>query len=89
MYITECTLELQWLPRCELSQLAGGQRELIALELKGDRGLWLGDPVLTACYVRQLGDLHNISTFNRTQWHTETQWTHASLKQNWTPKIHT
>lgn len=63
MYITECTLELQRLSRGELAELTGRQRELVALKLQRDRGLWLGDSILTARYVGQLGNLHNISTF--------------------------
>lgn len=63
MYITECTLELQGLAGGELAQLAGGQGELVALELQSDGSLWLGDPILTASNVGQLGDLHHVSTF--------------------------
>lgn len=64
IYITECTLELQGLSCGELTELAGGQRELVALELQSDRRLWLRDAILTACYVGQLGNLHHISTFS-------------------------
>ncbi len=64
MDITESTLELQGLSGSELTELAGGQSELVTLKLQSDRSLWLGDSVLTACYVGQLCDLHHIPTFN-------------------------
>lgn len=64
MYITECTLELQGLSSGQLAELAGGQSELVTLKLQRDRSLWLGDSILIARYVGQLGDLHHISTFN-------------------------
>lgn len=64
MYFTECTLELQGLSSGELAELAGGQSELVALKLQSDRSLWLGDTILTACNVGQLGNLHHVSTFN-------------------------
>ena len=62
LYITESTLELQGLSGGELPQLAGGQGELVTLELQGDGGLWLGD---AAGCVGQLGDLHHVSAFDR------------------------
>lgn len=65
IYITKCTLELQGLSSGELTELTWGQSELVALKLQSNRGLWLGDSILTACYVSQLGNLHHISTFNR------------------------
>lgn len=80
MYITECTLELQGLSGGELSQLAGGQGELVALELQGHRSLRLGDPVLTAGDVGQLGDLHHISTFNRMEEYTTKKHTQKRKK---------
>lgn len=64
MYITECTLELQGLPGGELAKLAGGQSELVALKLQSDRSLRLGDTILTASNVGQLGDLYHVSTFH-------------------------
>lgn len=64
MYITECTLELQGLSGGELAELAWRQSELVSLKLQSDRSLWLGDAILTACYVGQLGNLYHISTFN-------------------------
>lgn len=64
IFITECTLELKGLSSSELAQLAGGQGELVALKLQSYRSLWLGDSILTASYVGQLGDLHHISTFH-------------------------
>lgn len=67
MYITECTLELQGLSGRELAELAGGQSELVTLKLQSDGSLWLGDTILTACYVGQLGNLHHITTFNGKQ----------------------
>lgn len=63
MFITECTLELKGLSSSELAELAGRQSELVALKLQSYRSLWLGDSILTASYVGQLGDLHHISTF--------------------------
>ena len=62
LYITESTLELQGLSGGELPQLAGGQGELVTLELQGDGGLWLGD---AASCVGQLGDLHHVAAFDR------------------------
>lgn len=70
MYITECTLELQGLSCGKLPELAGGQSELVPLKLQSDRRLWLGDTILTACNVGQLGNLHHISTFNGKEKHT-------------------
>ncbi len=61
--ITECTLELQGLAGGELPQLTRRQSELVALELQGHRGLWLGDTTLP----NQLSNLHYISTFSRKQ----------------------
>ena len=65
LYITESTLELQGLSGGELPELAGGKGELVTLELKGDGGLRLGDAALGASNVGQLGNLYDISTFNR------------------------
>jgi len=79
MYITECTLELQGLSGGELAQLAGGQSELVTLKLQSDRSLWLGDTILTACYVGQLGDLHHISTFNGKEEQTLYQSKHSKV----------
>lgn len=65
MFITESTLELQGLSGGELAELARGQSELVTLKLQRDGSLRLGDAILTACYVGQLGDLHHVSTFNK------------------------
>lgn len=65
LYITESTLELQGLSGGELPELAGGQGELVTLELQGDGGLGRGDAALGAGDVGQLGDLYHISAFNR------------------------
>lgn len=61
--VCECTLELKGLSSGELAQLAGRQRELVPLELQSYWSLRLGDAILTAGDVGQLGDLHHISTF--------------------------
>lgn len=79
MYITECTLELQGLSRGELAELAGGQSELVTLKLQSDGSLRLGDTILTARYVGQLGDLHHISTFNGKEEHTPHQRQHHKV----------
>lgn len=47
MYITECTLELQWLSSGQLAELAGGQGELVPLKLQRDGSLRLGNTILT------------------------------------------
>lgn len=62
--IHEFTLELKRLSSGELAQLAGGQSELVSLELQSYWSLRLGDAILTASDVGQLGDLHHISTFH-------------------------
>lgn len=62
--IYEYTLELKRLSSGELAQLAGGQSKLVSLELQSYRSLRLGDTILTASDVGQLGDLHHISTFH-------------------------
>lgn len=63
LVITECTLELQRLAGGKLPQLTRRQSELVALELQGHRGLWLGNTTLP----NQLSNLHYISTFSRKQ----------------------